>query len=149
MQKTKLKINMKNLKIFVLATILTSIFIGGIYFSRFLPKQNKIPDYARRTEEVKLAYEFALSNPEVLTKIPCYCGCDRLGHQSVENCFVKEFKKDGGVVFEKHGAYCGMCYSIVLETKELFEQGKNISEIRQYIDNKYSKYGGQPTNTPL
>jgi hypothetical protein len=140
---------MRNLKIFVLAIILISIFIIEIYFSRSLPRQNKTPNYTQRTEEVKLAYEFALSNPEVLTKIPCYCGCVQLGHRSVENCFVKEFKKVGGVVFEKHGAYCGMCYSIVLETKELFQQGNDISEIRQYIDNKYSKYGGRPTNTSL
>jgi len=144
-----MKKNMKKLKIFVLAIIATLVFIIGIYFSNLSSKQNKIPDYAQRTEEVKLAYEYALSNPEVLSKIPCYCGCYKLNHQSVENCFVKEFKKDGGVVFEKHGAYCGMCYSIVLETKELFQQGKDISEIRQYIDNKYSKYGGRPTNTPL
>jgi len=140
---------MKNLKIFAWAITTTLIFIIGIYFSNLSSKQNKIPDYAQRTEEVKSAYEFALSHPEVLTKIPCYCGCVRLGHRSAENCFVKEFKKDGGVVFEKHGAYCGMCYAIALETKELFQQGKNISEIKQYIDNKYSKYGGRPTNTPL
>jgi hypothetical protein len=140
---------MKNLKIFILATIVASFFIVGFYFSHFPPKQNKIPDYAQRNEEVKLAYEYALSNPQALTKIPCYCGCYRLGHQSVENCFVKEFKKDGEAVFEKHGAYCGMCYSIVLDAKKLLEQGKDISEVRQYIDNKYSKYGGQPTNTPL
>jgi hypothetical protein len=140
---------MKKLKIFVLAIIAILLFISGIYFSGLFSKQNKIPNYTQRTKEVKLAYEFALSNPEVLSKIPCYCGCYKLNHQSVENCFVKEFKKDGGVVFEKHGAYCGMCYSIVLETKELFQQGKDISEIRQYIDNKYSKYDGRQTNTPF
>jgi hypothetical protein len=140
---------MKKLKIFLLVVTTVSIFISGIYFSTLSLKQNKIPGYAQRTKEVKLAYEFALSNPEVLTKIPCYCGCVRLGHQSVEDCFIKEFKKDGKIVFERHGAYCGMCYSIVLDVKELSQQGKSVPEMRQFIVDKYSKYGGQPTNTPL
>jgi hypothetical protein len=141
--------NMKELKIFLLTAIVILVFISGIYFFGLLSKQNKIPNYAQRTKEVKLAYEFALSNPEVLTKIPCYCGCVRLGHQSVEDCFIKEFKKDGKIVFEKHGAYCGMCYYIVLDVKELSQQRKSVPEIRQFIIDKYSKYGGQPTNTPL
>jgi hypothetical protein len=144
-----MKKSMKNLKIFVLAIIATLVFIIGIYFSNLSSKQNKIPDYAQRTKEVKLAYEFALSNPEALTKIPCYCGCVRLGHRSVEDCFIKEFKKDGKIVFERHGAYCGMCYSIVLDVKELSQQGKSIPETRKFIIDKYSKYGDQPTNTPL
>jgi len=44
---------MKKLKIFFLVAVVFSISIGGIYFSKSLPKQNKIPNYAQRTEEVK------------------------------------------------------------------------------------------------
>jgi hypothetical protein len=53
-------------------------------------------------------------------------------------CFIKEFKKDGTVIFEEHGANCGLCYSTVLESKGLFEEGKSPQEVRDYIDNKYS-----------
>lgn len=141
---------MKSFKWLFLSTVTMFVLIFGLYsFNR--KDQNRgirLPAYARWSEEVKLAYQFALSNPLVLNKIPCYCGCYRLNHQSVENCFIKDFKKSGAPIFDSHGAYCGICYSIVLDAKQLFEQGKNILEIRQFINNKYSKYG-RGTNTPL
>ena len=108
---------------------------------------NSLPAYAQRNEQVEAAYQYTIENPELLENIPCYCNCYRQGHKSVEDCFVKEFKDDEKVVFDEHGAYCGICYYTVLDSKKLSEEGESPQEIREFIDAKYSQYG-LPTNTP-
>lgn len=52
---------------------------------------------------VREAYQFALANPEVLSKIPCYCGCGAEGHTSVKDCFVQEVRADGTVIWDEMG----------------------------------------------
>jgi hypothetical protein len=44
------------------------------------------------------AYELAAKIPIVLHQQPCYCYCDRMGHNSLHSCF------EGG-----HGARCDVC----------------------------------------
>lgn len=62
------------------------------------------PDYvASAPLVVRQAYQFALDNPEVLSFIPCYCGCTSEGHTSNEHCFVRS-RSSSGVVFDRHGA---------------------------------------------
>src|SRR5438132_8179148 len=34
-------------------------------------------------------FHFAAEHPEVLTYVPCFCGCQHLGHRGNEDCFVK------------------------------------------------------------
>jgi len=53
-------------------------------------------------EVVRDAYRFAVANPEVLTKIPCYCGCNVLGHRDNYECYVEEVRPDGSVKFTLH-----------------------------------------------
>src|SRR5262249_48025190 len=43
---------------------------------------------ARPAAVVKAAYEFAAEHPEVLSYVPCYCGCERSGHRGNDDCFV-------------------------------------------------------------
>lgn len=57
---------------------------------------------------VREAYQFALANPDVLNKIPCYCGCGEghageAPHKSVKDCFVREINADGAVVWDWMG----------------------------------------------
>jgi hypothetical protein len=49
------------------------------------------------------SYELAAKIPGVLYQLPCYCYCDRIGHNSLHSCFESA-----------HGAHCGICM------KELF-----------------------------
>ncbi len=51
---------------------------------------------------VQEAYRFAIANPEVLSKLPCYCGCGSMGHESNLDCFIEEFNSDGSIVFDDH-----------------------------------------------
>lgn len=51
---------------------------------------------------VREAYRFAIANLDTLSKIPCYCGCGAVGHQSNLDCFVDQVNADGSVVLDDH-----------------------------------------------
>src|SRR6516165_7996715 len=58
---------------------------------------------ARPAEVVRAAYQFAAEHPEVLTYVPCYCGCERGGHRGNEDCFVTSRDANGDVTdWEPH-----------------------------------------------
>jgi len=64
---------------------------------------SQLPEKVRRAPPVvQEAYRFAIANPEVLAKLPCYCGCGSMGHTSDLDCFIQEFKSDGTIVFGYH-----------------------------------------------
>jgi hypothetical protein len=44
---------------------------------------------ARPMEVVRAAYAYAVRRGDVLQYMPCYCGCERQGHGSNLDCFVK------------------------------------------------------------
>jgi uncharacterized protein with PCYCGC motif len=59
---------------------------------------------ARPAEVVRAAYKFAAEHPEVLSYVPCYCGCERTGHRGNEDCFVTARDANGDVTaWEPHG----------------------------------------------
>jgi hypothetical protein len=59
---------------------------------------------ARPMEVVRAAYKFAAEHPEVLSYVPCYCGCERSGHRGNEDCFVSARDAKGDVTeWEPHG----------------------------------------------
>lgn len=57
----------------------------------------------RPFDEVQAVYRFAALRPEVMRYVPCFCGCERSGHQDNEDCFVKARAADGSVTWEPHG----------------------------------------------
>ena len=60
---------------------------------------------ARSPEVVRAAYRFAAEHPEVLSYVPCYCGCEHAGHRGSEDCFVTARDANGDVTdWEPHGA---------------------------------------------
>jgi hypothetical protein len=59
---------------------------------------------ARPMEVVRASYKFAAEHPEVLSYVPCYCGCERSGHRGNEDCFVtRRDEKNDVVEWEPHG----------------------------------------------
>lgn len=68
-----------------------------------LAPESALPDFVHdAAPQVKEAYRFAIANPEVLKKFPCYCGCGAMGHRHNLDCYIKEFKPDGSIIFENH-----------------------------------------------
>lgn len=68
-----------------------------------LAPESVLPDFiSEAPPQVKEAYRFAVANPEVLAKYPCYCGCGAMDHQNNLDCYIKEVRADGSIEFENH-----------------------------------------------
>ena len=51
--------------------------------------------------EVRRLYEFQITHGELMRYMPCFCGCGQnAGHKSNRDCYVREVKEDGSVVFD-------------------------------------------------
>lgn len=96
---------------------------------------------------LKQVYDFAAYHPEVLQFIPCYCGCESVGHKANHDCFVKSRAADGRVSqWDAHGMGCAVCLGVGRRAMTLFNQGMSVAEIRATIDREYgSRY---PSHTP-
>lgn len=95
---------------------------------------------------VSEAYRFAAANPDVLTELPCYCGCGGMGHTSNYSCYVAGENEDGSLNFDNHALGCSICVDITMDAMRMLDEGKPLSEIRSYVDQTYSAFG--PSNMP-
>jgi alpha-L-fucosidase len=68
------------------------------------------------------AYEIARKIPAVLHQQPCYCYCDRMGHNSLHSCFENT-----------HGAQCDICLQELYYTYAQTKKGKTAAQIRKGI----------------
>ena len=57
----------------------------------------------RPMEVIRAVYTFAANHPEVLSYVPCYCGCENFGHGDNHDCFVADRNAEGNVAWEAHG----------------------------------------------
>lgn len=51
---------------------------------------------------VQEAYRFALANPQIISMVPCYCGCGGVGHTSNYSCYVQDIGAKGEIRFDNH-----------------------------------------------
>jgi hypothetical protein len=59
---------------------------------------------ARPMAVVRSVYVFAARHPEVLSHVPCFCGCESRGHKHNDDCFVSERDAQGRPTkWEPHG----------------------------------------------
>jgi len=68
------------------------------------------------------AYELAAKIPNVLHQQPCYCFCDRMGHNSLHSCFENT-----------HGAQCSTCLKELYYSYQQNQKGKTAAQIRAGI----------------
>jgi hypothetical protein len=68
------------------------------------------------------AYDLASKIPVVLHQQPCYCYCDRIGHNSLHSCFENT-----------HGAQCATCLKELYYANAMTKKGKTPTQIRQGI----------------
>jgi hypothetical protein len=98
---------------------------------------------------VQQVYEFAAYHPEVLQYVPCYCGCERMGHNGNHECFVKARKPNGTVTeWEPHGIGCAICLDVGRDAMMLFNSGAAVPQIRAAIERKYASHFPSSTPTP-
>lgn len=102
----------------------------------------ELPSYAfvsaRSEQSYRVSLNPAIQQGDVFSKIPCYCGCVGVGHESLKDCFLDD-----------HGSYCDVCQFEALETYDMVNKGLSIGEIRATIDSRYGndKFG-PGTKTP-
>ncbi len=59
---------------------------------------------ARPMPIVETVFRFAAAHPEVLSRMPCFCGCENRGHRHNDDCFVAARDERGRVTaWEPHG----------------------------------------------
>jgi len=111
---------------------------------------NKLPTFLQdQSDNIKTIYQASAVSQELLEKIPCYCGCgESVGHKSNYDCFIRENKKNGGVVWDSHGVNCDVCLETAAQSITDYQSGKSIKDIRKEIDQKYKEGYAKPTPTP-
>jgi len=103
----------------------------------------------RSPEVVTAAYKFAAEHPEVLSYVPCFCGCERNGHRGNEDCFVKARDINGDVVlWDEHGMECAVCLDVATQSRLMHAAGASVSEIRTAIDKEWGPKATTHTHTP-
>jgi len=114
-----------------------------------LPPLPDLGGAARPVQTVRAVFEFAARHPEVLGYMPCVCGCEAMGHQGNEMCFVAGRDKAGKVTsWEPHGVICEVCLDIGEDSMRMFNSGASVDAIRKAIDAKYVVAGRTHTPTP-
>lgn len=97
-------------------------------------------------ERVRNAYQLAAANPEVFKEIPCYCGCDKLGHKNNYDCYIDEVQADGTFVFDAHAVGCQICVDITHDATQMLNAGQSLPEVQVAIDTAYARYGPPTVN---
>jgi hypothetical protein len=112
-----------------------------------MPTQAYAPP--RPMNVVREAYLFAAEHPEILSYVPCFCGCERGGHQGNHDCFVANRDQKGDVTaWEPHGLECTVCIDVATEARQLYASGANVREIRAAVEKKWAGFNGGHTPTP-
>jgi hypothetical protein len=112
----------------------------------------QFPGYqtARPPETIRAAYQFAAEHPEVLSYVPCFCGCERAGHRGNEDCFVRERDVNGDVVaWDDHGMECAICLDVAERSRKLFAEGASVKDIRAAIEKEFGSHAASHTPTPV
>ena len=103
---------------------------------------------ARPPEVVKAAYKFAAEHPEVMSYVPCFCGCERAGHRGNEDCFVKARDVNGDVVqWEDHGMECAVCLDVATRRAAVVHV-RRVGDRHPRGDRKNSAASPNHTPTP-
>jgi hypothetical protein len=92
----------------------------------------------RSPQIVTAAYEFAAEHPEILSYVPCFCGCERSGHQGNHDCFVKQRAENGDVIaWDEHGVECLVCIDVANRSRQMHASGASVRDIRAAIDKEF------------
>jgi hypothetical protein len=101
----------------------------------------------RPPEVVTAAYQFAAEHPEVLSYIPCFCGCQQAGHRGNHECFVRSRATNGDIIeWDEHGVECAVCIDVATRSRQMHASGASVADIRAAIEREFGP--SSPTMTP-
>ncbi|MBM3809380.1 MAG: hypothetical protein FJW22_14440 [Acidimicrobiia bacterium] len=105
----------------------------------------------RPMDIVRATYDFAAQYPEILSYVPCYCGCGSQGHKANDACFIARRDQKGNVLeWDTHGFGCTICIDVAREAMQMYQSGADVRSIRAAIERKWTPgYGSGKTPTPL
>lgn len=110
-----------------------------------IPFQGYAPP--RSEEVVRAAYQFAAEHPEITSYVPCFCGCERAGHQGNTDCFVKSRAANGDVTeWDEHGLDCAVCIDVATVARQMHSSGASVTQIRAAVDKQFG--GLYPSKMP-
>lgn len=90
-------------------------------------EDGQLPSYAYSDALTYKTYLFAKENPDILSQIKCYCGCDQhSNHETLKECFDSD-----------HASYCDICKGENIKVQNYLAKNKSIQEIRILIDKEY------------
>lgn len=102
----------------------------------------------RPMDIVRATYDFAAQHPEILSYVPCYCGCGSQGHKANDMCFVARRDPRGNVLeWDTHGFGCAVCIDVAREAMQLYASGADVVSIRAAIERKWTP-GNAAGKTP-
>jgi hypothetical protein len=102
----------------------------------------------RPMDIVRATYDFAAQHPEILSYVPCYCGCGSQGHKANDMCFVARRDPKGNVLeWDTHGFGCAVCVDVAREAMQLYSSGADVVSIRAAIERKWTP-GNAAGKTP-
>jgi hypothetical protein len=103
----------------------------------------------RPVPTVNAAFHFAAEHPEVLSYIPCFCGCQHMGHKGNEDCFVKSRNANGDVTeWEPHGVECAVCIDVATRARQMTASGASVEQIRTAVEKEFKTNMASETPTP-
>lgn len=106
----------------------------------------------RPMDIVRATYDFAAQHPEILSFVPCFCGCGSQGHKANESCFVARRDPKGNVLeWDTHGFGCTICVDVAREAMQMYTSGADVRSIRAAIEKKWlpgNEAGKTPTPPP-
>jgi hypothetical protein len=108
------------------------------------------PDYVKALPATgQAAYAFALSRPDVLQWLPCYCGCSGMDHRSNLDCFFVRREVKSTFAYEEHASFCDICVKTANLASEMLAKGSTMTQVRAAVDSTFGGGAVPGTDTPL
>lgn len=86
----------------------------------------------------EMAYQAAIDRPEIVSSVPCLCGCiESLGHASNLDCYIDRDTAGGVTIYSSHGLYCGVCQLITRDALDGAARGMSADELRAMVVERY------------
>ncbi len=106
-----------------------------------------LPLSPRTSGDFSGPYAFAALHVLELRHIPCFCGCERQGHKSNADCYLRGMTPSGMPIWDDHSFTCATSVNVTREVALMMKAGRPLSEIRREIEAHHR--GGRMSPPPV